>query len=75
MAIIALVLGILPNVPGFLKSAHLFSGAENIFDSIYVYAWFIGFIIAGGVYLAGTSFASAKSRSGTAGGARVAPSP
>ena len=71
VAILALVLGIIPNVPGFLKSAHVIDGAENIFDSIYVYAWFIGFLVAGGIYLAGMSLAPARSRPGAAG---VAPS-
>ncbi|MFT3711364.1 MAG: NCS1 family nucleobase:cation symporter-1 [Archangium sp.] len=50
-ALIALVLGVIPNVPGFLKSAGFISGDKNFFDEIYVYAWFIGVIIAGGLYL------------------------
>jgi NCS1 family nucleobase:cation symporter-1 len=62
VAIVALVLGIIPNVPGFLKSAHVLSGPENIFDTVYVYAWFIGFLVAAGIYLAGTSLAPSKSR-------------
>jgi NCS1 family nucleobase:cation symporter-1 len=53
IAIGALVIGILPNVPGFLKSAHVIEGPENFFDLIYVYAWFNGFFIAMGLYLAG----------------------
>jgi NCS1 family nucleobase:cation symporter-1 len=70
-AILALVLGIALNVPGFLKSAHVLSGPENVFDSIYVYAWFIGFIVAFVIYLVGMSIAPARSRRGSAG---VAPS-
>lgn len=62
ISIVALVLGIIPNVPGFLKSAHVLAGPENIFDTIYVYAWFIGFLVAGGIYLAGTSVAPSRSR-------------
>ncbi|HEY4220182.1 MAG TPA: cytosine permease, partial [Myxococcota bacterium] len=54
IALVALVLGILPNVPGFLKSAHVLDGDPNFFDDIYVYAWFTGFFIAGAIYLVGT---------------------
>ena len=51
-AVIALVLGVLPNVPGFLKSAGFIKGDPNFFDSIYVYAWFIGFGLSAALYLA-----------------------
>jgi NCS1 family nucleobase:cation symporter-1 len=51
-AIVALVLGVLPNLPGFLKSAHIIEGPPNVWDSVYVYAWFVGFGIAAAVYLA-----------------------
>jgi NCS1 family nucleobase:cation symporter-1 len=65
-AIIALVLGVLPNVPGFLRAGHIairFGHDPGVtlldpgwfpafFDEIYVYAWFVGFILAGGLYLA-----------------------
>jgi NCS1 family nucleobase:cation symporter-1 len=44
---------VFPNIPGFLKSAHLLTGEPTFFDAIYVYAWFIGFLIAGGFYYAG----------------------
>ncbi len=54
VALGALVLGIAPNVPGFLKSAHVLSGPETFFDQIYVYAWFTGFFLAGALYFAGT---------------------
>ena len=53
IAMIALVAGVLPNVPGFLKSAGVFSGPETFWDQLYVYAWFTGFLLAGGLYLAG----------------------
>ena len=71
VALVALLLGIAPNVPGFLKIAGVFSGTENIFDDLYVYAWFIGFLVAGGIYLAGSSMLLTRARGGTAG---VAPS-
>ena len=54
-AILAMVLGVLPNVPGFLYAVHLFTPDPNnptFFESIYVYAWFIGFALAFGLYLA-----------------------
>jgi nucleobase:cation symporter-1, NCS1 family len=51
-ALIALVVGIVPNVPGFLKSAGLVVGDPTAFDAIYPYAWFTGFFIAGALYLA-----------------------
>lgn len=53
IAVGALVLGVLPNIPGFLKAAHITQGPPTVFDDLYVYAWFIGFLLAGGLYLAG----------------------
>ena len=53
VAVLALVLGVLPNVPGFLKSAGLTTREANVFDDLYVYAWFTGFLIAGVVYFVG----------------------
>jgi nucleobase:cation symporter-1, NCS1 family len=53
IAVGALVVGILPNIPGFLKSAKVIGGEPNVFDSIYVYAWFVGFAIAFGIYAIG----------------------
>jgi NCS1 family nucleobase:cation symporter-1 len=53
-AIIALVLGVIPNVPGFLQSAGFIGdpkGPKNFFDEIYVYAWFIGFGLSAAIYL------------------------
>ncbi|MBX7096546.1 MAG: NCS1 family nucleobase:cation symporter-1 [Myxococcaceae bacterium] len=54
-ALIALTLGILPNVPGFITSVNggVPKGQEpGFFDVIYPYAWFIGFAIGFGLYLA-----------------------
>ena len=51
-ALVALAVGVVPNVPGFLKSAHVLEGAPGFFDAIYPYAWFTGFLLAGGLYLA-----------------------
>ncbi|NBQ16152.1 MAG: nitrate reductase, partial [Proteobacteria bacterium] len=53
VAMLALVAGIAPNVPGFLRSVHVIEGAPNIFDALYPYAWFIGLAIASAVYAVG----------------------
>ncbi|PCI64675.1 MAG: nitrate reductase [Kordiimonadales bacterium] len=50
-SLIALTLGILPNVPGFLHAAGVVESVPVIFDSIYAYAWFVGLFIAAGVYM------------------------
>ncbi|MFN8358057.1 MAG: NCS1 family nucleobase:cation symporter-1 [Spirosomataceae bacterium] len=51
-AIIALAVGILPNVPGFLVTINLLpkdAVAPWIVD-LYNYAWFVGFLVSGAVY-------------------------
>ncbi len=54
IAIIALIIGILPNIPGFLLNVKLISA--DTFPSwvshLYNYAWFVGFFVSGLVYLA-----------------------
>ena len=51
-AIIALLLGILPNIPGFLLQIKLIS--SNAFapwiSELYHYAWFVGFFVSGLTY-------------------------
>jgi NCS1 family nucleobase:cation symporter-1 len=67
IAVAALVLGVLPNLPGFL-------GALGVLDappaaaSLYNWAWFVGFGIAAGVYLLGMKLVArqADSRSNAA---------
>jgi len=49
MAIIALVIGVLPNIPGFLANVGLYSGSGFIVN-LYNYAWFIGLGISSLVY-------------------------
>jgi NCS1 family nucleobase:cation symporter-1 len=49
MAIIALVVGVLPNIPGFLVNVGLYSGSGFVVD-LYNYAWFIGLGISSLVY-------------------------
>jgi NCS1 family nucleobase:cation symporter-1 len=52
-ALIALLLGILPNVPGFLTTTKVIS-KEAVWpwlDGLYSYAWFVGFFVSGISYL------------------------
>jgi NCS1 family nucleobase:cation symporter-1 len=51
-AIIALLIGILPNVPGFLLQVKLISATAfpEWISNLYNYAWFVGFFISGLVY-------------------------
>ena len=53
VAIVALCLGVAPNVVGFLRSVKAVSGGPDAFDAIYPYAWFSGFIVAAVVYRLG----------------------
>lgn len=47
----ALIIGILPNLPGFLGSVGLADPATGIFATLYTYAWFVGLFVAGAAYL------------------------
>lgn len=51
-AILAFVIGVLPNIPGFLNAAFPASFPEvgAGFKTIYTYAWFVGVVISGLVY-------------------------
>jgi len=52
-AIISLVLGILPNLPGFLLQVKLISPTAfpAWISQLYNYAWFVGFFVSGTIYL------------------------
>jgi NCS1 family nucleobase:cation symporter-1 len=53
-AIAALIVAILPVVPGFLRAATTPGGQiadPGFFDTLYVYAWFVTFAIGFGIYL------------------------
>lgn len=54
VAVLALVLGILPNIPGFLSTIHAIPSGSlpTWITQLYNYAWFVGFFVSGGVYLA-----------------------
>ncbi|HWC53524.1 MAG TPA: NCS1 family nucleobase:cation symporter-1, partial [Chitinophagaceae bacterium] len=51
-AIIALLLGILPNLPGFLLQVNLIAADAfpEWINQLYNYAWFVGFFVSGIVY-------------------------
>ena len=52
-AIIAFVLGVAPNVPGFLNAAFplAFPDVSIFFKATYTYAWFVGLALASVIYL------------------------
>ena len=49
-AVIALVLGVLPNLPGFLKAAGFLADVPDAFEAVYTYAWFVGLALAAVLY-------------------------
>jgi NCS1 family nucleobase:cation symporter-1 len=53
VAVAALFIAVLPNLPGFLHAAGALHWVPPIYDQLYTYAWFLGFGIAGVVYYAG----------------------
>ena len=58
VAMVALVLAVIPNIPGFINKVTLSDGTIEAYfppfwDTIYLYAWFVGFLIAMAVYAAG----------------------
>ncbi|MFL6542449.1 MAG: NCS1 family nucleobase:cation symporter-1 [Chthoniobacterales bacterium] len=54
VAIVALVIAIVPNLPGFLVTVKLIDAGSVplFFVRLYDYAWFVGFALAFGVYIA-----------------------
>lgn len=50
-ALIALLVAVIPNVPGFLHAAGLMSDVGDFWKTIYTYAWFVGFGVAAVVYV------------------------
>jgi len=49
-AVVALVLGVLPNIPGFLATIKLATVAP-LWTGLYAYAWFVGFLLSSVLYL------------------------
>jgi NCS1 family nucleobase:cation symporter-1 len=60
IAVVATLAGVAPNVPGFLEQVKIVEHIHPVLHWIYVFAWFVGFGVAGGVYWLGM-----KSRKGT----------
>ena len=54
-ALLALGLGVMPNIPGFLAAAGFVESVPAFFSAIYTYAWFVGFFVAGLVYWAASA--------------------
>ena len=50
-ALVALLVGVLPNVPGFLVTAGVMASAPAFLVQLYTYSWFVGFFVSGGLYL------------------------
>lgn len=53
VAMVALVVAVLPNIPGFLAQANFVEHVPAFFAELYTYAWFVGFFIAGAVHWTG----------------------
>jgi nucleobase:cation symporter-1, NCS1 family len=53
LAIVALAIGVLLNLPGFLAEAipSLKDSVPQSLRTIYTYAWFVGFLVSGGLYI------------------------
>jgi nucleobase:cation symporter-1, NCS1 family len=53
LAIVALTVGVLLNLPGFLAEAipSLKDSVPGVFKTVYTYAWFVGFLVSGGLYM------------------------
>ena len=51
-AVAAMLVGVLPNLPGFLHTAFplAFPHVAEIFQTLYTYAWFVGLALAAVVY-------------------------
>ena len=61
VAVLALVAGIAPNVPGFLGALGV-TKPSTLSMAVYNWAWFVGFGIAVAVYLAGMRLATLRMR-------------
>ena len=61
VALLALAVGVAPNVPGFLAEAGLVESVPALFASFYTYAWFLGFGLSALVYWLGMRAAGSRS--------------
>jgi NCS1 family nucleobase:cation symporter-1 len=53
VALASLVIAILPNLPGFLHAAGVAPNVAPFWNSLYTYAWFVGFLLAAALYWVG----------------------
>ena len=53
-AMLALVIGCVPSLPGFLHSVGLLSALHPIFHALYSVSWFVGFVLGGAAYCVAT---------------------
>lgn len=51
VALVALVIGVAPNVPGFLATVGVADGIAPFWVGLYGYAWFVGFFLAFAAYI------------------------
>jgi nucleobase:cation symporter-1, NCS1 family len=58
--LLALAIGIAPNLPGFLHAAGLLHAVPALFDMLYGYAWFVGFALGGAAYLSLSALLAAR---------------
>lgn len=52
----ALIIGILPNIPGFLVGVGLAESAPSFFMTVYTYAWFVGLLVSAVAYMVLSAF-------------------
>jgi NCS1 family nucleobase:cation symporter-1 len=60
VALMALMLGVLPNIPGFLHVLGALESVPAIFDTLYTYAWFVGFAVSAAVHVVGLRFVATR---------------
>jgi nucleobase:cation symporter-1, NCS1 family len=60
VALTALAVGILPNIPGFLHALGVLASVPAVFQGLYNWAWFVAFFLAAGVHLVGTKLMSKR---------------
>lgn len=61
VALLALITGITPSVPGFLGAVDAIALAPgSLWARVYHWAWFVSFFLAGAVYLAGVKLTPAR---------------
>lgn len=60
LAMVALAIGVIINLPGFLAAAIPGFQVADFWKTLYTYAWFVGFIVSGGLHIVLQSTLGAK---------------